>query len=268
MKVGSGNPFAGTAPPEVVIPRAPLSRVVAQVRFQGILALNEPAGIASFQEVIRDDYPIFRQEEARVVVSSLPGETREVAKNVWHFGDPKEQWIIAVSEEFIALETSVYTTRAPFIERFVALLEAAQRTFRPQFADRTGVRYVNRVQGKALERIEDLVRPEMLGLAAGLMAEYVDLNLTETDLRVPGKPGERMSLRQGLLPAQVTYDPGNVALSDSPSWILDLDTYQEEVIEFDCKILQGRISSLIDTSYRMFRWVVTEAFLQEHGGWP
>jgi len=266
MRAGPENPFVGAAPPEVVMPRAPLPRVVAQVRFEGILALNEPAGIAGFQEVIRDDYPIFRREEARVVVSSLPGETRETAKNVWRFGDSKEQWIIAVSEHFIALETSVYTTRAAFMPRFVALLEAAQKTFGPRLADRTGIRYVNRVQGPALKRIAELVRPEMLGLAAGAMAPYVALNLTETNLTVPGKPGELISLRQGLLPAQVTYDPGNVIVSDTPSWILDLDTYRQEQMVFSCSMLHDIISSLIDTSYRMFRWVVTDEFVREHGG--
>ena len=151
------NPFAGQAPTEVLLKPPPLSRVIAQVRFQTILALSEAAGVASFQETIRQDYPVFGQEEGRDITLSPTGEIHAAPQHVWRFADAGEEWTVAVSAAFIALETSAYTTREPFLRRLNTLFQAAQNTFAPRLVDRVGLRYVNHVQGDALARIRKLI---------------------------------------------------------------------------------------------------------------
>src|SRR5215831_13812343 len=94
--MNADNPFAGQAPAEVLLNPAPLSRVIAQVRFQTILTLNEAAGVAGFQEAIRDDYPVFGQEEGRDITMSTTGEIHAAPQHVWRFADVREEWTVAV----------------------------------------------------------------------------------------------------------------------------------------------------------------------------
>ena len=54
-------PFAGPAPAEVPLPRAPLARVIAQVRFPPNLALDKAEEVSGFQKAIRADYPVLQR---------------------------------------------------------------------------------------------------------------------------------------------------------------------------------------------------------------
>jgi uncharacterized protein (TIGR04255 family) len=75
-----------------------------------------------------------------------------------------------------------------------------------------------------------------------------------------------MLIRHGLLPPKATYDPAVIQPDDAPSWVLDIDTYQAERGSFDPKVLSGLVLGLADQAYRLFRWVVKDEFLKEHGG--
>jgi uncharacterized protein (TIGR04255 family) len=264
--MAADDPFVGPAPAEIFLSHAPLARIVTQVRFQTILALNETSGVADFQEAIRADYPAFRQEDAREVTLLPTGEVRSAPQNVWRFADASEDWTIAVASTFIALETRANTNSRDFLRRLATVFDAAQTTFRPKLVDRIGLRYVNRVQGSALARIRELVRPEMLGIAGGILASRIQLSLSETHIVLAEEDGDRMLLRHGLLPAQATYDPGAVPASDAASWVLDLDAYRDRRMEFEAHRLGQIATSLAEKEYRMFRWVVSDEFLREHGG--
>lgn len=56
--VSINNPLIDPPPPEVPLKSAPLIRVIAQVRFPPILSIEKQEFVASFQEAIRDKYPI------------------------------------------------------------------------------------------------------------------------------------------------------------------------------------------------------------------
>jgi hypothetical protein len=58
------DPFSSKGPDEVPLERAPLARVIAQVRFPTIVSLGRPEFIGPFQEAIRPRYPILRSEQA------------------------------------------------------------------------------------------------------------------------------------------------------------------------------------------------------------
>ena len=45
-------PLGGSPPQEISLPRAPLVRVLTQVRFPGILKIEDKGMVASFQEKI------------------------------------------------------------------------------------------------------------------------------------------------------------------------------------------------------------------------
>lgn len=51
------NPFGAPGPDEVPLERAPLVRVIAQLRFPPIVSLGRADFIGPFQEAIRSRYP-------------------------------------------------------------------------------------------------------------------------------------------------------------------------------------------------------------------
>lgn len=260
----AADPFAGLAPAEVPLPRAPLARVIAQVRFPPILALDNPEEVSGFQKAIRADYPVLQREEVREVAVSPLGEVKVVPGVVWKFGDAKDEWHVSLSTTFVALESRAYSSRTDFLTRLGTVVQAADAAFRPQVAERLGLRYVNRIRGPILGRLSSLVRPEMLNITTSPVSGLVRLNMTETVLELPDAAGQ-MLIRHGLLPPQSTYDPAAIEPAEGQSWVLDIDTYQAARMPFDPIRLSELALTLADQSYRLFRWIVKEEFLQEHG---
>jgi uncharacterized protein (TIGR04255 family) len=259
------DPFLGPAPAEVGLSHAPLARVIAQVRFPPILALDKPEEVSGFQKAIRADYPLLRRDEVREIEVAPLGNIKVTTGVVWKFSDAREEWQVSLSTTFVALETRAYTSRADFLTRLDAVVRAADAAFTPQVVERLGIRYVNRIQGSPLDRLSLFVRPEMLGVVLSPIAAHVRLNITETHLELPGGVGQ-MLIRHGRLPPQATYDPEVIQPDGASSWVLDIDTYQAERGSFDPWVLSELLRGLADQAYRLFRWVVTDDFLKEHGG--
>ena len=72
-------------------------------------------------------------------------------------------------------------------------------------------------------------------------------------------------LRHGLMPPQATYDPSSLEPLPTPSWILDIDASKEGAMTFDATALSELARQFADRVYRLFRWIVTEEFMREHG---
>jgi uncharacterized protein (TIGR04255 family) len=256
-------PFAGPAPTEVPLPRAPLAAVIAQIRFPPILAIDKPERVSVFQEAIRATYPVLQKEEVRQVDVGQLGDVTVSQGTLWKFADAKDEWRVALSTTFVALETRAYSSRADFIARLDAVVQAADTVFRPQVAERFGIRYINRVHGPVLDQLSELIRPEMLGASKSVLSAFVHLSMTETHLNLPVTDG-KMLVRHGLLPPEMTYDPA-VEPTKMKSWVLDIDTFQATRISFDPTSLSDLAAILAEQSYRLFRWVVRDEFLHEHG---
>ncbi|NGM23547.1 TIGR04255 family protein [Roseomonas stagni] len=258
------DPFAGPAPAEVQLTTAPLALAIAQVRFPPILALDKAEAVADFQEAIRADYPDLRKEEVHELAVT-PGGMQVSKAIVWKFTDGGDGWHVALTTSFVALETRAYSSRSDFLTRFDKVVRAAAATFKPTYADRLGLRYVNRLSNGALGRLGALVRPEVVGAAVATpFAERIRLNMTETQLDLDAGVGQ-MLLRHGLLPPQATYDPAALPPTETPSWVLDIDTYRAERADFNGDGLARAAWNLADNAYRMFRWIVRDEFLREHG---
>src|SRR5580658_5911796 len=59
------DPLVAPPPQEVPLAHAPLVRVIAQVRFPLVVAVEQRDFIAPFQETIRARYPVLRQEQTQ-----------------------------------------------------------------------------------------------------------------------------------------------------------------------------------------------------------
>lgn len=156
------EPF-GAAIPSIPLRHSPLTFVVVQVRFPLVVSIGEESFIGPFQERIRPTYgDLRREDESRIEVG--PDGVRNVkGGTVWRFSGTPGGWEVALTPEFIALATSRYTDREDFLGRLRQLLTAVDEWLQPAKVRRLGVRYIDRVHEHHLQRLSELLRPEVLG---------------------------------------------------------------------------------------------------------
>lgn len=263
----SASPLVGPPPDEVPLSHAPLVRVVAQVRFPLIASVERREFIAPFQEAIRREYPVLRQEQNRGLVIGPQGMQQAPSNTAWRFHDANGTWRVTLASDFVALETTSYTRRRDFLSRIRSIAQALADHIGPQVVDRLGVRYIDRISGKNLEDLPKLVRPEVAGILGTALAEQARHSISENLFVLPDDAGQ-VTARWGLVPPRGTVDPGAVEAIEEASWLLDIDAFQAETRPLDVDTLVEQARSFAERIYSIFRWAVTDEFLRRYGGQP
>lgn len=261
----SVNPLIEPSPKEVPLPKAPLVRVIAQIRFPLIVSLEKSDFMAPFQESMRAAYPVLRSERIQAVVLGNQGLASAQPQNIWRFSDVAGKWRVSLAPDFVALETTSYSSRQDFFDRLTAVVNALQEHFEPKVVDRIGVRYIDRLVGAALKDIPKLVQPQVLGLLATSPGSQVDHMITESLFSVPNT-GASLLVRHGRLPKGATVDPSAIDPIDEPSWILDIDMFRTPSRELGAKEIADEARGFSERIYTFFRWAVTDDFLRYFGG--
>lgn len=257
------DPLTAPTPKEVPLKNAPLVRVIAQVRFPSILCIGESKFVAPFQEAIRSIYPVLREERALSVNIGPTGAVPAPPQTTWRFTDLNEHWRLSLAPEFLALETTRYSSRDDFCERLRVVLEALSHHFNPKQIDRLGLRYVDRIVGEDVEQISELIRPEVRGVVGTAMAGSIAHSLTESCFAL--KEAQVLA-RWGHLSAGATIDPTAIKPLNMPSWILDLDMSSASPKPFSVDSVVSDTRSFAERIYTIFRWAVTDDFLRHYGG--
>ena len=267
------QPLIAAPPHEVPLPRAPLVRVIAQVRFPPILAIRNPDNVAVFQEALRETYPILAEDRVRSI-DLTAGHTPNVSEGlIWRLADREKdlRWRVSLGVGFVALETSVYDSRRDFLERLRAVVVGLDEAFRPANAKRLGLRYINRLTNKAVERVGDLIRPKVLGIMQPTEDPPTTLGDAlvhlMTEAQFLAQEGHIQG-RWGKLPPNVTYDPDALEPIAEPSWVLDLDMFTSASQPFVSQELLTTAGHFAERLYSVFREVVTDEFLRFYGGEP
>lgn len=260
------NPFDAEPVEEVYLPRAPLVQVVAQVRFPKLLSLATDAGIAPLQNELSGTFPVLHQDSTTAVLITAEGVTAQPqTESVWRLQTKDNDWQVSLGTTFISLDTTAYVSRSNFCERFQDVLAAFVRVVDPVVSERVGMRYVNRLDNpEHLARLSDLVRAEILGGEAVPLPDGVTLKHSVCE-SVFIRAESQLLARWGVLPPNVVLDP-LIVPTDRRAWVLDVDVFQGERLDFDVSYLTELVRSYADQSYRFFRWAVTDALLAEFGG--
>jgi uncharacterized protein (TIGR04255 family) len=259
------SPLGGAAPVEVLLPRSPLVRVVAQARFSRVLKIDSQDGMVAFQEEIRSEYPLLEQvaaQQLQVDFSSGLPNVRPVTSTLWRFSDANRGWLLSFASDVITLETRRYEGRTNFLGRWAAALASLERIFTPSLAVRLGVRYINRIDGESLLDLAEWVRPGLIGVAEPQLRDHVTQALSEAMITI--EEGS-LQLRWGILPANVTYDPNLLAAVPNSSWILDIDVSSTGQRPFSGVDLTSAFQALTNRAYSVFRYAVTDAGLDHFG---
>jgi uncharacterized protein (TIGR04255 family) len=259
------HPFSGPPVDTILLHPPPLDRVLAQVRFSPVLAVAEQALASRVQQELGDEYPIASHDvEFSVAMQPLteaPPAFDQV--RLWRFQPPDETWRVTLSTGFVALETTAYEGHQEFFDRFGRLLDITARIVRPPQVVRTGVRYIQRItDADALTEIPELIRPEVLG-AYAISDDDTHWNLCLTQAQAMFEEA-RLTARWGLIPPQTGVDPALPPI-ESPSWVMDIDVFDEQRGRFEPSKLTERVHQHSRRQYRFFRWAVEPAFLLKYG---
>jgi uncharacterized protein (TIGR04255 family) len=259
------TPF-GPPVKEVPLRNAPIVSVIAQVRFPAVMSIQPDSSfVAPFQEALRKDYPILRQERQLQILIGPSGALPQDGGMILRFEqqDPNA-WQVTLAPTFVSLSARRYTRRSDFLSRLTVVLHALEGWLDPKVCDRVGVRYIDRLTGEQLGRLPQLLRPEVLGISAARTDGNVEVVHTLADAIFRLDDASELRSRWGLLPTGATYDPGIEPVSET-SWLLDFDHYTAQPQDFDLAAISGKVAVFCDRIYRFFRWSVTDEFLDAFG---
>jgi uncharacterized protein (TIGR04255 family) len=257
------DPLVSPPPLEVPLCNAPLVRVIAQVRFPLVVSVGQRDFVAPFQEAIRSAYPVLRQEKTQGFLMTPAGPAPVEPQAAWRFTDMDGRWRVSLSPDFLALETTAYTSRTDFVRRLKDVVTALDQHIAPKLVDRLGIRFIDRVSGAAVDDIAKLVRPEVRGIAGTSSAGHAQQTLTES---LFSTEGALLVARWGLLPPGQTVDPAAIEQSSERSWILDFDMFSAAPFPFSTDRIINTTTQFSERIYCFFRWAVTDDFLRRYGG--
>jgi uncharacterized protein (TIGR04255 family) len=266
------RPF-GDALEEVPLEPAPLVTVVAQLRFPRMLSLTTERSVGAFQEAVRVEYPIMREEQAQSIAITPAGPMVSEPSTVFQFEDVGTSWKVALSQDSLSLETSSYSTRDEFIERLGRIFVALDQVSEPgpvAVYDRLGIRYINRLTGTDAKRsrLKELLCDEVYGPLTVAEELLDDQQLVASLTQQQYKLGEHTLLaRWAALPPGGILAPG-IEPIDSDSWVLDADAFVDSQAPFDPVAAATIARQGAALAYDLFRWVMTEKFIVERSAAP
>lgn len=240
--------------PRILYERNPLDEVICQLRFPPILRI-ETGDAADFQDGIRAEYPLYREDEPSVGGMTIPAELAEMIrmgsqgpKPAKKFLSADERWTVSLTRDFVALSTVRYERWEEFRERLTNAVGILQGIYRPAFYTRVGLRY------------KDVIRPSRLGLqgvpwsellspfVAGELATEIAANVKEMahiGLIALAERGN-VRLRHGLLKPDE---------SGEQPYTIDADFFTTERTELQDAI--QRLDYFNQQAARLFRWCIS-----------
>lgn len=221
--------------PRVIFKRNPLKAVVLQVRFNPILLLSQPIGVAPFQEAIRRTYPRAEVPAQQVTMSIGPTGPLPPTYQLgpWRFLDDRG-WIVGLAPDYVSLETTDYSRFEEFEVRARHVMEATRDVLQLTERGRLGLRYINEINHPDAATVadwRDLLNPQLLGMSGGeLLGADVIQALQQIDVRLP----------DGIL----TVRHGFSVQQQGPSpYAIDLDAHDDESRPFAVEEILERVRS-------------------------
>ncbi len=268
------SPFGTEVLKEVHLDRAPLLRVIAQVRWDPLSRLqgNKFSPIAEqFGDDLSEQYPIVKSEPSLTFslgpagAAALPGET------VLKLYSDDGAWEVSLTSTFLTVTGLTYSSRSDICARLRSAVDKLTDQGLKLPVQRLGFRYVNRVDDETdLQALDQMVYPEALGYGpvspTGLSTAKRTQAMTQSSYQIPGTAGvsqgtqRNLMVRCGRLPPGAGYDP-TLPASQKQYWFLDLDASLDGRSSSLPEAIEQHVRDLSDVAYRFFRWSVKDSFL-------
>ncbi|NNJ12587.1 TIGR04255 family protein [Chloroflexales bacterium ZM16-3] len=256
----------------IIYDRPPLALTLCQVRFTRVLSIGDQAYVASFQDAIREHYPVVqRGTEVQFVVAPAEGAVQGQAQSQhWRFSDGRDEWTVVLADDFLAIETRAYNDFQEFLGRLEVILAALIKYIRPSQLIRIGLRYIDEIrQDDSNLEWSDIIRQEMLGsLAISEFSSNIHLSVQEFLLRYSHNRG--INIHHGLFPTGTTVAPPTGQLApNTPFYLLDIDVFRDFPVAAKQAMnpddICRHVAEYNRVVYRLFRWFVLDQYLQTLG---
>jgi len=254
--------------PALRLERNPLVIVLAQTRISPILRLAEH--VPQIQEALRHiGFPRFAEIQQPTLSTIVGGGPPTISlASKYSFVDRTSSSAVVLSSEFITFEVTKYESFEAFVDRWGEVMRLVGDIIKPDLVERIGLRYVDLIQPRAGERVEDWLKAGLQGL---------ELDLTEVQSRFEvvarTKDGEFVFRatrpRTGIIPPdlqpfELTVEPADVP-RDGGYVVLDFDHYSAVPRDYNVDELVQAFWQLHDFVDLAFRSSVTDAALKAWG---
>lgn len=274
----TAGPFSDEPIDDIRLAKAPLARVLSQLRFPGAMSslqFTADPVIASLAGPLSGiGYPLLEEGRQFVLQITPDGVTQqEQSGKLWTFRSGDRAWQVTLTPEFVTLDTSAYTNREEFLTRLSSVVEVLGAVVQPPGVNRVGFRYINQVKGLSTTELQSIVRHELLGgLAvpegnARLIGGVSEATFSFDPLDMPGAVSDGLQARWGKMPPGMVLDPSMKPTSEA-TWLLDIDSFRHVDFAFQGDPVIEQVQDLSVRAYRYFRWVTTPDFLTRFGGKP
>lgn len=241
----------------VIYKHNPLIEVVCQLRFPPILKISHQEPV-EFQDEIRFQYPLFEATKAQ-----LPSEISKIVQQfglplqsdtTYSFKSEDQRWNLSIAKDFIALNTSSYERYEQFKQRLEEALEVFERTYKPSFYTRVGLRYQDLIVRSKLG-IEDKDWSELI--AKRIASELHDPEISSSiqtivkNLILKTESGQ-INLNHGLVNVKESQES-----SEEIAYLFDADFYTEQKIEGNGDVWNV-LNQFNQSAGRLFRWSITD----------
>jgi uncharacterized protein (TIGR04255 family) len=245
------------------LPGSPLTLVVCQVRFDATSAASDPATVLAIHESLggkEGGYPVLERAQ---VTPQLPPQAHDMPLVIpqipvgWRYKSQDGAWIVTVSPDAVALETTIgYTSWADdFRARLVQLFQAVTKHVSPALVHRVGLRYIDQIARPEVNAPADLapyIAPELLGpLLHPGFGEAITGAQQQLELDVGD--GVRCGLRHGFLRDQ--QSGGQI------TYILDTDVFRDEIRRYDEEQVLEDADRFHEVALALFHASITPALM-------
>lgn len=245
--------------PRCIYDKNQLIEVICQLRFPEILSVTAKPPV-DFQESIRDLFPQFRilKEIQPPRITGGPGNfgmTQQTETTNYQFQSADGVWRINLTNRFISLACTRYTTWETFASMLDKPLSSFIQIYRPAYFERVGLRYVNAFSRKELGledcSFADLIQPCYLGILG--QEDVMDGNVSRctVDAEMAIRGGCRVKLHAG--PGMIKR--GNQQENEA-RFILDNDLYMMGQTPLD--LSTAALSTLHAQAGDLFRGAITQ----------
>ena len=195
--------------PRVTYRKNQLGEIICQLRFPEILSIGAKPPV-DFQEVIRADYPQYssRMETPAPKLTGVPGNLtlqNQPATVNYQFVSADGIWRVNLTQKFISLACSRYTSWETFATMLDKPLAAFIQIYKPAYFERIGLRYVNFISRRALDLetvpYRELITEKYLGILGDEQVQEPGVGRSSVDAEFIIRGGCRVKLHAG--PGQV-----------------------------------------------------------------
>lgn len=238
---------------EIPLASPPLIEVVCQVRIPPILQIAKDVP-SDFQEKVRHRFPQFEWEQGMELVlpgvSEGEGLTARPTAKVYRFKTEDDTTNITLATDFYALSCNQYRHWVDFATDLQLVHEAMMQVYKPGYATRIGLRYINRL---TLDNTGCASKSELLDLLKSDLTAILrsDVGSNATDMAC------RLSFQEE--PAQLNMSLAYTG-SKETAFILDFDYFERGKLPLVGLI--ERCNRYHQVIYDAFRWCLKNSSLQ------